>query len=49
LQVEVHPDDKEKTAFCTPEGLYEFNVMPFGWASNLSQIDKFVVYEYPME
>ena len=31
-QVEVHPDDhdKEKTAFCTSEGLYEFNVMPFG-------------------
>ena len=29
-QVEVHPGDKEKTAFCTSEGLYEFNVMPFG-------------------
>ena len=22
--------DREKTAFCTPEGLFEFNVMPFG-------------------
>ena len=29
-QVEVCPGDKEKTAFCTSEGLYEFNVMPFG-------------------
>ena len=29
-QVEVEPSDKAKTAFCTPEGLYEFNVMPFG-------------------
>ena len=29
-QVEIHPRDKGKTAFCTSEGLYEFNVMPFG-------------------
>lgn len=29
-QVEVKPEDREKTAFCTPEGLFEFNVMPFG-------------------
>jgi hypothetical protein len=29
-QVQVHPDDKEKTAVTTPEGLFEFNVMPFG-------------------
>ena len=29
-QVEVHKDDREKTAFCTHEGLYQFNVMPFG-------------------
>ena len=29
-QVEVHPEDREKTAFCTPEGLFEFKVMPFG-------------------
>ena len=29
-QVEIHPGDREKTAFCTSEGLYEFNVMPFG-------------------
>ena len=29
-QVEVHPEDREKTAFCTAEGLFEFKVMPFG-------------------
>ena len=29
-QVEIHPGGREKTAFCTSEGLYEFNVMPFG-------------------
>ena len=29
-QVEMRGKDKEKTAFCTPCGLYEFNVMPFG-------------------
>ena len=29
-QVEMSPEDQEKTAFCTPEGLFEFTVMPFG-------------------
>ena len=29
-QVEMHPDDKEKTAFCTTGGLWQYNVMPFG-------------------
>jgi hypothetical protein len=29
-QVEVHPDDREKTAFCTRYGLYQFRVLPFG-------------------
>ena len=29
-QVEVAAEDREKTAFCSPEGLFEFNVMPFG-------------------
>lgn len=29
-QVEIEEKDKEKTAFICKEGLYEFNVMPFG-------------------
>ncbi|XP_078800217.1 uncharacterized protein LOC144990904 [Oryzias latipes] len=29
-QVEVDPADREKTAFATPIGLYEFDRMPFG-------------------
>ena len=28
-QVEVEPENHEKTAFCTPNGLFEFKVMPF--------------------
>lgn len=29
-QVEVHPEDRHKTAFITREGLFEFNVLSFG-------------------
>ncbi|XP_049268850.1 uncharacterized protein LOC125757361, partial [Rhipicephalus sanguineus] len=29
-QIPMSESDKEKTAFSTPDGLYEFNVMPFG-------------------
>ncbi|GFV56655.1 hypothetical protein TNCV_4283181 [Trichonephila clavipes] len=29
-QVELHPDDKEKTAITTGQGLWQFKVMPFG-------------------
>lgn len=29
-QVRVHPESREKTAFITHQGLYEFTVMPFG-------------------
>ncbi|CAL8466564.1 g6100 [Coccomyxa elongata] len=28
--VPIHPDDREKTAFATRRGLFQFNVMPFG-------------------
>ncbi|UYV76014.1 hypothetical protein LAZ67_13002151 [Cordylochernes scorpioides] len=29
-QIEIDEEDREKTAFITPDGLYEFRVMPFG-------------------
>ena len=29
-QVELVEQDREKTAFCVPEGLFEFKVLPFG-------------------
>ncbi|GFV02714.1 retrovirus-related Pol polyprotein from transposon 297 [Trichonephila clavipes] len=29
-KIEIDEADREKTAFITPEGLYEFKVMPFG-------------------
>jgi hypothetical protein len=29
-QVALHPEDKEKTAFSTGQGLWQFTVMPFG-------------------
>ena len=28
-QIEMHPQTREKTAFVTPNGFSEFNVMPF--------------------
>ena len=29
-QIGMHPDSIVKTAFCTKQGLFEYNVMPFG-------------------
>ena len=31
--MEVHPDDRKKTAFSTHFGLFQYNVMPFGLAT----------------
>ena len=31
--VELHPDDRETTAFSTPFGLFQYTVMPFGLAT----------------
>ena len=30
MQVEMHPDSKERTAFCSRRGLFQFTRMPFG-------------------
>ena len=32
-QIKIKPKDYEKTAFRTPQGLYEFKVLPFGLAN----------------
>ncbi|CAC5420431.1 Transposon Ty3-I Gag-Pol polyprotein,Transposon Ty3-G Gag-Pol polyprotein [Mytilus coruscus] len=33
-QVELYPDDREKTAFSTSQGLFQFTVTPFGLATS---------------
>ena len=35
-QVEISEADKDKTAFCTPDSLFKFSVMPFGLCNALA-------------
>ena len=52
-QVMMHPADREKTAFITKYGTYEFNVMPFGLCNApatfqrlMNQIYQRIAYKY---
>lgn len=39
-QIELHPAAKEKTAFITHQGLYEFTVLPFGLCNSPSTFQR---------
>ncbi|UYV76850.1 hypothetical protein LAZ67_14002195, partial [Cordylochernes scorpioides] len=39
-QIEVDEADREKTAFITPDGLYEFKVMPFGLCNSPATFER---------
>lgn len=41
-QIAMAPEDKEKTAFNTSLGLYQFTVMPFGLANSPSTFERLV-------
>uniref|UniRef100_L7LVQ9 RNA-directed DNA polymerase n=1 Tax=Rhipicephalus pulchellus TaxID=72859 RepID=L7LVQ9_RHIPC len=41
-QIPMHKEDKEKTAFVTPDGLFEFNVMPFGLCNAPATFERFM-------
>lgn len=41
-QIPVDPAHKEKTAFVTPDGLFEFNVMPFGLCNAPATFERFM-------
>lgn len=42
-QVGIHPDDKEKTAFSTGNGLYQLKVMSFGLCNAFERLMKIVL------
>ncbi|GBN32419.1 Retrovirus-related Pol polyprotein from transposon 297 [Araneus ventricosus] len=39
-QVEIQPEDREKTAFTTGKGLWQFKVMPFGLCNTPATLDR---------
>ena len=41
-QLPMHEDDREKTAFVTQDGLYEWNVMPFGLKNASGVFSRFI-------
>ncbi|KAL3862869.1 hypothetical protein ACJMK2_008815 [Sinanodonta woodiana] len=43
-QVEVHPNDTEKTAFTTTCGLFQFKVMPFGLCNAPGTFERLMEY-----
>ena len=38
----MHPESREKTAFVTHNGLYEFNVMPFGFTNSGASFQRLI-------
>jgi len=39
-QVALHPEDKDKTAFSTGQGLWQFTVMPFGLCNTAATFER---------
>lgn len=44
-QIQVEPKSREKTAFVTPHGLFEFRVMPFGLTTNAPAVFQRLIHK----